>query len=188
MIFNENMDKSLFLILKNDKKNRNDIIRLLKFIPNELYSCMVNLLNSYDEVCPNESIKENNDDNIKFKFKYGVVDGLDNITLNMEDLSTNEEFELSLSSCNFSEDNIELGYFSKTNKKSKDNKRVENKRKYQYSVYNLPKEQLFIRIKDTKKLISGLPIITDFKEEKIPNDLTLKYINNKFDKRKKKLK
>lgn len=37
MIFNKELDQILYLILKKDKKNRNDILKLLNDVPRELY-------------------------------------------------------------------------------------------------------------------------------------------------------
>ena len=164
MIFNENLDKSLFLILKNDKKNRKDIIRLLKNMPNDFYSNILYTLNR----CEDDVEVEYNNAYKNFKYILKIAE-IDKILISMEDKIIGDKLELLLSSLDLTNENIEIGSFSIKNNKKKHNDVIEFEKKYNYSVFNIPKEPVFIKIK----------------EEKIPKDLSLKYINDKFDKKRK---
>ena len=181
MIFSKELDKSLYLILKFDKKNRMDIVRLISSFPFDFYNSILNMLN--DDTKEKEEFKDNN----SYITLHCLVDKSSNpsLTIRMTDNRLSDELELCLSSSNL--DNEYLGYFLKSISKysSKKRKTVKKEKLYKYSRMSLPTEELFIKIEDYKKIVPGIPMIRDYKDEKIPKELTLRYLDDKFNKKKK---
>lgn len=184
MIFNKEYDESLYLILKYDKKNRKDIVRLLKYMPKDFYSYLLNELDKNDVKC---STWQNDYYNCKYMFNIDKNQGI--ITINMEDKKMYDKLELSISKYNLINGDIissSLGSFSKKvlSRRKKDNKVIEHEKIYKYDMMNMPKEKLFYKVKDTKKIISSFPMIREIKEND-DIELTLRYINQKFNKKNK---
>ena len=165
MIFNKELDKALFLILKNDKKNRKDIVNLIKNMPEDLY---LDILKTYEEFPNMRSEFANN--------KYACIIDKEKLSINLYDHKSDINMNLVLST------NEDIGYFSKTiSSFNKNNEKIKKKeKKYNYSILNSLNEGIFIKTRESK-IISGIPVIRDFNEEKIP-ELTLSYINKKFNK------
>ena len=166
MIFNKELDKGLFLILKNDKKNRKEIVNLIKNLPEDLYKDILKELDN----APADTEFANGKYICKVKNSSIMISNYDR----KEDIN----MELLVSP------NDDIGYFSKTisvfDKKKEKKKKKESK--YYYSLLSAPKEDMFIKVRE-KKIINGFPIISDYKEDKIP-ELTLSYIDNKFNRKK----
>ena len=181
MIFNKELDKSLYLILKFDKKNRQNIIRLLSSFPSEFYNNIINMLQSEEE-------KKEFKENYSHISLYCLVDKTNDLILDIKMYDNILRDKLELCLCSSENDKEYLGTFSKSISKynKKDKQIIEKEKNYEYSKMTMPKEELFIKTKDYKKIIPGLPMIRDYKEGKIPKELTLSYINDKFNKKIKK--
>ena len=65
MIFNEKFDNSLWLMVNNDKNNKDDIVAFVKNLPNELYQLIYSRLDEYKQYREGKiDVLENSDNGI----------------------------------------------------------------------------------------------------------------------------
>ena len=167
MIFSDELDKSLFLIIKNDKRCRKEIIDFLQGIPKSLMKDLkneiLNIQNVYDDIgeimypsLSKEYISKNN--NI-YSYKYD--NDVDELLLLKRGID-NETTILTLSSYN-----RYIGRFYNIKVK---NNRIE-KKEYSYGIRETKDRKLFYKTDETRDI--SVPIIKEIKESKKIKSLKL---------------
>ena len=172
MIFSDELDKSLLLILKKDKKNRKEIIDFLRGIPKGLIINLQNEIkfiqsgyNEYDVIIHSQLSKEyKSKSGNSYSYKY---DSDVNELLILKCGVNKDTTILSLSSYN--------KYIGKLyNIKIQNNKL--KKKEYTYGISETKDKKLFYRIDETKDII--VPLIKEVKENKKVKSLKLNDLKN----------
>ena len=99
MIFNDSYDKSLFLLLKYDKEDREKIKRFINDIPSEMYVEIKEKFNYINDICSKDKLCGYfNRDNLQFYYKINLYDN--SLSIGYDVINDNEEcddlFEINL--------------------------------------------------------------------------------------------
>lgn len=106
MVFSDSYDKSLFLLLKYDKEDREKIKKFINDIPREMY---IDINKKFDYISDSSKIFDNNElcgyfnrDNVQFYYRINLCDKSLNIGYNLiSDIKEySDEFEINLYPCN----------------------------------------------------------------------------------------
>ena len=187
MIFNEDLDKSLYLILKNDNKNKSDIVRLLGLIPNDVYNQISDRLIDFEENYQNDEPSMPQPimyDMFPIMTGYVVVNRMDDkytieINSSYVHITKKGNYDESIYFA-LSTDPQNLGTFRKTKTIHNENRKMKSKEDiYTYEIFEIKGQRDFVRMHEEK---ISLPKIMGINDKKIPQDLTLKYVNDKFNK------
>ena len=153
MLFSNNLDKVIYVILKKDKNRRDNILKLLNMMPSNMYHEIQNILELYedeDDTCAireletNEFVVDNNILNARY------IVGHDLLIESIGDLSI--ALHLNKKEATYSD-------------------------KHSYITYEIERDKI-IRWNFDKKYI--IPIVKKYYVGNKEKDLTLKYVNNKF--------
>ena len=164
MLFSKELDKSLFLILKNDRKNRKEIVNFLIGIPKNLRYKMQYEIGRYQyryDECINSNLSRKfiSDDGSSYSYKYeGEIDEL----LILRTTLNNETSILSLSSYN-----RHIGKYY--NVKLENNKL--KKKEYTYGISEKPNKKIFYRINDVRNI--EVPLMRKIKDDNKGRSLRL---------------
>ena len=155
MLFSQRLDKILYIILKKDKQRRENILKLLNLIPNKMYKEIQSILELYEDESDQCAIKELETNEFIVEKNRIIAKYIVGHELKIESVG---DLNILL---NLKEK--EAAYFDKNS----------------FICYELENDKI-IRWNTRKKYI--IPIIKTYYASDKDKNLTLKYINNKFNK------
>lgn len=174
MLFSLELDKTLYLILKNDRKNRKEILRLLNSIPKELYHD-VQKTSRVEGILTDFTGREYyNSDKTKLYRLYSMLNGCEITIIELEKVNNDykETVELTLSIILWQLGSF-VTYVSTNN--INDNISISDEKETEYEVIETGMRNIFIKREEDKK-IPRIGLCTSSQND----ELTLKKINNKF--------
>lgn len=166
MIFSDELDKSLLIILKNDRKSRKEIIDFIQEIPDSLIKDLKNEIVFTQDIDDDEEIihpilskKYISKNNNTYSYKYD--NDVDELLLLKRGID-NDTTILTLSSYN-----NYIGRFYNIRIK---NNRIE-KKEYTYGIRETKDRRLFYKTDETRDIT--VPIVKELKESKMVRSLKL---------------